>query len=451
MRVGALSLFGGVTLPRLLEAAGGASRPAGRARAVILLNLFGGPPHIDMFDMKPDAPVEVRGEFKPIGTSVPGLQICEHLPRVAAMMHRASLVRTVSHGYNSHNPYNVLTGFSGGNDRENYFAKRTDHPSMGSVCLSRGMGPRDVPSYVLMPAHPGFSQGLRRAGPYGGYLGSQFDPLITYCDPKFERKGSFYDPVLPIGDPLLPGLDALPDVTVARLDGRRSLLDQVDRRLSELASSPALGGMSEFQRQAVELLTSRKTREAFDLSIEPESLRDRYGRNLYGSSLLAARRLVEAGSIFVAVNWECAAETQGGHWDLHENNFGMCRVNLPALDQITTALVDDLAARGLLDMTLVVVMGEMGRTPRVNRKAGRDHWPQCGFALFFGGGTRAGMVYGSTDKHAAYPTDHPVSSGDIVATIYHLLGVDPHTLVHDLGGRPIPIAHGGSPIAGVLA
>ncbi|MBI3464938.1 MAG: DUF1501 domain-containing protein [Planctomycetes bacterium] len=451
MRVGGLSLFGGVTLPRLLEAAAaGLDRAAARAKSVVLLNLFGGPSHIDMFDPKPEAPAEVRGEFKPIATSLPGLQICEHLPQTARWMDRATLIRSVTHGYNSHNPYNVLTGFTGGNDRENYFAKRTDHPSMGSVCQYVGIRPPDVPGYVVMPAHPGYSQGLRRAGPYGGYLGSQYDPVITMCDPKFERKGSFYDPVMPMGEPLLPSLDGLPEVTAARLDDRRTLLQQIDTTLATLDATRAVDNMTHFQREAFSLLTSAKTRAAFDLSREPPKTRDRYGRNLYGSCMLVARRLVEAGSTFVAVNWECAAETHGGHWDMHENNFGMLRVNLPVLDQIYTALVEDLDARGLLDSTLVVVMGEMGRTPKVNRKAGRDHWPQCGFCLLTGRGVKQGMVFGSSDKHAAYPVDHPITSGDIVATIYHLLGVDPHLSVPDLDGRPVHVAHGGSPILDVI-
>jgi uncharacterized protein (DUF1501 family) len=271
------------------------------------------------------------------------------------------------------------------------------------------------------------------------------------CDPQFERKGSFYDPVQPTGAPFLPSLDAVPDVTAARLDDRRSLLEQVNRTTAQLEASRSTDGLSHFQREAFALLTSEKTRAAFDLSHEPAELRERYGRHLYGSSMLVARRLVEAGTTFVAVNWECAAETHGGHWDMHENNFGMLRSHLPVLDQIYSALVDDLRSRGLLDSTLVIVMGEMGRTPRVNAKAGRDHWPQCGFCLMTGGGTKQGSVFGSTDKHAAYPVDHPVSSGDIAATIYQLLGVDPHRTVPDLSGRPVHIAHEGNPVWDVIA
>ena len=192
LRVGGLSLFGGMTLPTFPQAANRGARSShvfpGKAKSVILLNLFGGPPHMDMFDLKPEAPKEIRGEFKPISTSVPGLQISELLPLTAKIMDRATLIRTYSHKYNSHNPYNVLTGFDGGSDRENYFAKRTDHPSMGSICQYLDIGAKDIPRYVVMPAFPGYTQALRRAGPFGGYLGSQYDPLFTVCDPKIARK-----------------------------------------------------------------------------------------------------------------------------------------------------------------------------------------------------------------------------------------------------------------------
>ena len=456
IRVGGLSLFGGVTLSTLLKTAQtraanqpGDSNRSARAKSVILLNLFGGPPHLDMFDLKPEAPASVRGEFQPISTSVPSLQICELLPETAKLMDRASLIRTYSHKYNSHNPYNVLTGFDGGNDRENYYAKRTDHPSMGSICQYLGIGSTQVPRYVVMPAYPGYSQGLRRAGPYGGYLGSQYDPVFTVCEPSFARESKDdYDPVKAMGAPVLPSLDALPGVTADRLDRRRSLLRQFDESLAALESAGAMGRMNEFQRQVFSLLTSSKTRSAFDISREPDKVRDAYGGNLWGSSLLIARRLVEAGSTFVTVNWEAK---NASHWDLHGNNFGMLRSHLPQLDGMIRALIVDLEERGLLDSTLVVVMGEMGRTPRINAKAGRDHWPQCGFSLLFGGGTKRGCVLGKTDKQAGYPVDRPVSAGDLVATIYQLLGVDPAMTVGDLSGRPVAIAHGGEPVWEIIA
>jgi hypothetical protein len=447
--VGGLSLFGGLTLPRVLQGESLTPNRDAPAKSVVLLNLFGGPPHMDMFDLKPDAPENVRGEFKPISTSVPGLQISELLPLTAKVMDRATLIRTYSHRYNSHNPYNVLTGFDGGSDRDNYFSKVTDHPSMGSVCQYLDMGARDIPRYVVMPAFPGYTQALRRAGPYGGYLGGQYDPLFTQCDPKVARepKGD-YDAVEPIGYPTLPSLDALPDITADRFAGRGSLLEKLDKDLARLEASGSVSRLNEFKDKAFRLLTSSKTRGAFDITQESDAMRDHYGRNLWGSSMLIARRLVEAGSTLVTVHWESKGKN---HWDLHGNNFGMLKVQCPPLDKLISAFVLDLEQRGLLDSTLFVVMGEMGRTPTINKNAGRDHWPQCGFSLLFGGGTRRGAVVGKTDKHAAYPTERAVSAGDMVATIYQLLGVDPHLTVPDLGGRPVHIAHGGEPVKEVIA
>ena len=451
IRVGGLSLFGGLTLASAarFSRASGSTIGNGAAKSVILVNLFGGPPHQDMFDLKPNAPASVRGEFSPIDTSVPGLQVCELMPKIAKIMNRATLIRTYSHKYNSHNPYNVLTGFDGGNDSQNYFAKRSDHPGMGSIVQYLGMGRDDVPKYVMMPAYPGYTQSLRRAGPYGGYLGSQYNPLFTVCDPKVARESKDdYDPVVAMGEPVLPALDELPDITLDRLDRRKSLLQQFDDRLTDLDGSQATASMSHFQKQVMSILTGAKTRNAFDISKEPAAVRDLYGRNLWGSSLLTARRLVEAGSTFITIHWESKGKN---HWDLHGNNFGMLRSHLPQLDQMTSSLILDLEQRGLLESTLVVVMGEMGRTPRVNAKAGRDHWPQCGFSLLFGGGTKQGVVLGKTDAQAAYPVDRPVSAGDMVATIYHQLGIDYSMTVDDLSGRPINISHGGEPVYEIIS
>lgn len=457
LRVGGLSLFG-AALPGFLRgaeqrtatrhAAGRASLTP-RAKSVILVNLFGGPPHMDMFDLKPHAPANVRGEFQPISTSIPGVQVCELLPETAQLMDRATLIRTYSHRYNSHNPYNVLTGFDGGNDRENYFAKRTDHPSIGSVCQHFGLGRDDIPPYVVMPAFPGYSQSLRRSGPYGGYIGSRFDPLMTTCEPTYSKPDSgFYKVITPYGSPIPPMSTSAAEMTANRLSRRHSLLTQVDASLAALDRNRTVERLDEYMQKAFALLSSPKTRAAFDVDAEPPAVRDRYGRTLWGSSALIARRLVEAGSTFVTIHWET---DHGGHWDLHENNFGMLRSHLPVLDQVTSALVTDLDERGLLDETLVIVMGEMGRSPRINGKAGRDHWPQCGFVLLFGGGTKRGMVLGTTDKLAAYPIDRPVSAGDLAATIYQLLGVDPELTVTDLGGRPIGISHGGKPLWEIIA
>lgn len=450
LQAGALSAFTGMSAARTAAAGSTASGTfQGTAKSVILVNLLGGPPHQDLFDLKPAAPKEIRGEFQPISSNVPGVQIGELLPQLSRVLDRCTLIRTYSHKYNSHNPYNVYTGFDGGSDRENYFAKRTDHPSMASVCLSLKPPTGDIPPYVILPAYPGHSQSLRRAGPYGGYLGSQYDPLFTLWDKKFAGTGKFYDPTTALGTPVLPSLDGLPEITANRLDRRHSLLSQLDQQVSSLERSRVVEGMDHFQRQVFTLLTSAKTRSAFDLSQESAATKERYGGNVWAESLLMCRRLVEAGSMFVSVNWEEA--DSGNHWDLHENNFGMCRVLAPQLDQMVSALILDLEARGLLDSTLVAVMGEMGRTPRINGKAGRDHWPQCGFVLLAGGGMKRGAVIGKTDVQAAYPIERPVSAGDLASTIYHLLGVDYSLTVNDFTGRPNHISHGGEPVWEALA
>ena len=417
----------------------------GRAKAVILIDLFGGPSHIDTFDPKPGAPAEIRGEFGTIPTSIPGFRFTEHVPMLANRLNRFCLIRTLSHGYNSHNPYAVMTGFTGGSDRENYYAKPTDHPGMGAVCQYFGVGQsKGLPAYVCLPAFPGYSQGLRRAGPFGGYLGSQYDPMFSTCEPNWGREvdgdKDFYSHTLrPMGSPQLPKLTG--DLTLNALDSRRSLLAQID----QLAKGTS---QQKHREKAFDLLLSKSARNAFDIERESPGLRDRYGRDLFGSSTLMARRLVEAGSTFVMVHTEAKGN---GHWDTHDNNFNMLRHwLLPYLDRAVSALLDDLEARGLADTTLVAVMGDMGRMPRVNARAGRDHWPQAGFALLFGGGIRPGTVHGTTDSQAAYPKDHPVSPGDICATMYHLLGVDPESVVPDHTGRPTPISHGGGVIRGIV-
>ncbi|MCY2967574.1 MAG: DUF1501 domain-containing protein, partial [Planctomycetota bacterium] len=253
-----------------------------------------------------------------------------------------------------------------------------------------------------------------------------------------------YKAVVAYGTPQLPSLDSLPSVTADRLDHRHTLLEQLDREVARLERTRSIDVLDHFQQQVFTLLTSSKTRSAFDLTAEADSVRDRYGRTLWGNSLLLCRRLVEAGSMFTSVHWE-EGQT-ANHWDLHENNFGMCRVMAPIVDQIVSALILDLEQRGLLDSTLVIVMGEMGRTPRINAKAGRDHWPQCGFVLLAGGGTKRGFVLGKTDAEGAYPIERRVSAGDLAATIYQLLGIDPHATVPDLTGRPNHISHGGEPV-----
>lgn len=450
IQVGALSLFGGMTLPRMLRATGG-SGVTGRARSVLLFNLLGGPSHMDMFDMKPDAPKEIRGEFNPISTSLSGVQICEHLPNIARWMHRATLIRTVTHKYNSHDPTAIMTGWDQGNAQ--LPAQPTDPPDIGAICEYLGRGSRDMPAAVCLPNYPGEGQKYRRGGPYGGFLGSQYDPMFAVCDPKFEREPPHHDywPQMPIGEPQMPALDSLPAMTADRFDRRRSILQQLDQQFEIVRSSGTIERFDGFQRRAFEMLCSSKTRDAFDLSDESKATRDRYGRNLWGATMLVGRRLIERRVPFVSVHQDIYKH-YGHSYDMHVNNFSMLKdFNLPILDQVVPALLEDLDARGLLESTLVIVMGEMGRTPRVNAKAGRDHWPQCGFSILFGGGVKQGHVHGTTDKQAAYPESHPVKVSDFVATIYELMGIDPHMTVDNRQGQPIPIAHGGDPVFDVIS
>ena len=457
MQVGALSALG-LSLPQLAQADAIHSSSAGPAKAVILVNLIGGPSHIDMFDMKPTAPVEIRGEFSPIDTSVSGLQVCEHLPLTARTMHLSTLIRTHTHLYNTHSPYNMLTGYSGPVIVNN-IAKLTDHPSIGAVMHHAGLRARDVPTYVWMPSHPGHSQGRYRAGPYGGFLGRRYDPVFTTYEARFEEeiegRNAHIDPPTPLAEPKVPLLDQLPPIALDRLNRRRSLLQQLGDQITALEGSSAVSDLDDYKRHAYELLTSDKTRRAFDLSTEPQRVRERYGKNLFGSCMLTARRLVEAGVRFVGVTTESALNGKigAGQWDTHSNNFHLLKnFNLPILDQNYTALIEDLEARGLLDSTLVVVMGEMGRTPKVNKNAaGRDHWTQCGFILLTGGGVKRGYVHGKSDNQAGWPIDGPVTSADHVATIYELVGLDPHQTIADRSGSAVPIGLHGRAVREVIA
>ena len=458
LQAGAISTLG-LSLPNVLQAEAATTPRGGSAKAVILVNLLGGPSHIDMFDVKPDAPSDVRGEFKPIATSLPGYQVCEHLPLTARLAHRSTVIRTHAHLYNTHSPYNMLTGYSGPVVDGNAF-KPTDHPSIGAVMQHAGMVSDSVPPYVWMPSHPGHSQSKRRAGPYGGFLGSKYDPLFTIYDEKFDLaalKGNVNvhdNPPVPRDAPRLLALDRLPEVSLNRLNLRQSLLQQLDQSVGRLQSSSTRDRLTFFKQKAFDLLTSSKTRDAFDISKEPESVRRHYGKNLFGSCMLTARRLVESGVRFVGVTTESSYKggVGAGQWDTHSNNFGLLKnFNLPTLDRNYSALIEDLDQHGLLDSTLVVLMGEMGRTPRVKKNGGRDHWTQCGFIVLTGGGVKQGMLYGQSDDMGAFPIDNPVSSADYVATIYQLLGLDPHMTISDLSGRPVSIAFEGRPISEVIA
>jgi hypothetical protein len=447
LQAGALALLGGAApLPAAVE------RTPGKAKSMILLFLGGGAATQDMWDLKPDAPVGIRGEFSPIATRVPGIQICEHLPRAAQWMHRTALVRSVSHKAGCHN---FLPAYTGHERPGSISPSASDHPSMGSVCeYLRQQHPAtsksDLPDYVYLPFYLGWGTTTRRSGPYGGFLGAGYDPLITECTPYGDpgkRARSGYQPVVVRGQPLLPNSTLTGEMNVDRLQSRSNLLRQIDNQLGPVA------GHDRAQQRALGVLTSPRMRAPFDLDAVDSKVRDRYGRTLFGDSALIARRLVEAGVRFVNVTWDGVERIylDVNAWDTHDHGFATLKDNhLPIFDQTYSALLADLDQTGLLAETLVVVMSEMGRTPRVVGTGGRDHWTYCYSVVLAGAGIQGGTVYGTSDSQAAYVKDRPVSPADICATIYHCLGIDPEMLVSDRTGRPVPVALGGKPIRELL-
>ncbi|GIW86789.1 MAG: hypothetical protein KatS3mg108_1113 [Isosphaeraceae bacterium] len=410
------------------------------ARSCVLVYLLGGPSQIDMFDLKPGAPAEIRGPFRPIATTVPGLSICEHLPRLAARAHRYALVRSVSHPNHNHTPmiYYTLTGRPverPAEDNDIRPPQRTDAPHLGAVIARAHGSGSGLPPFVAIPGvrtrsstsgeYKRVMQPLRGGG--AGFLGALFDPL--------EIAG---DPGTPEG---MPALSPPAELTVARLERRAALLDAIDR--------PGASTVDLLRRQAVLLTGSaRSGGSRFALDDEPRRLIEAYGENRFGRSMLLARRLVEAGVPTVAIHWNEMTVCDG--WDTHARNFEALEGELlPMLDRGLSALLDDLDARGLLDSTLVVVMGEFGRTPRINKDAGRDHWGSCQTVLLAGGGVRGGVVIGASDRVGAYPTADPVDPVDIHATIYTAMGVDPEAELFDPLGRPF-VTSTGRVIPGLL-
>jgi hypothetical protein len=459
LTAGALSVLGGAfNLPSLLalEARRPTEARPGKAKNVLLLYLHGGAPTQDMFDLKPTAPVEVRGEFKPIATNVPGIQVCEHLPRTSRWMHRCALVRSVHHRAGCHN---TLPGFTGSEqlvDVNDPVPKDSFPPAMGAMCEYLKPPDLDLPHYVALPSYLGWGFALKRPGPWAGFLGKRYDPLCSECKPAIDPHPPAGRRPMWLGTPSLADAALPPDMTIDRLDARRSLLRQLDDEHRRAEARGATAGFDRVRQRAFGLLTASKLKAAFDLDAEDPRRRDRYGRHLFGQSTLIGRRLVEAGVRFVDVYWDgYSTRVPTGldpYWDTHSNNFVQLKeVNLPYLDQTFDALLDDLEERGLLDETLVVMMSDFGRTPRVNGAAGRDHWTYCYTVVLAGAGIRGGTVCGASDGHAAYVKDRPVRPADVCATIYECLGIDPELPVYDRAGRPVPIAHGGEPIREILA
>jgi hypothetical protein len=432
LQVGGISLLG-LGLPQLLRAAAKPdSSPA--ADACILLFLNGGPSHLDTWDMKPDAPAEVRGEFKPIASSLTGVQLCEHLPKLAKLMHHCALVRSAHHSVNNAHAAAVYCGLTGHDRGEIGGGTRpTDHPAIGSVVGLVHPPKTPVVPYVSMPyVTAEGAGGPPQPGFFGGLLGRTRDPLFVLRNPNAPN---FAMPELSLG----------PDVSPDRLDARRRLM----ARLADGAGDGRSQEMSGFQARAFDLLTSPATQKAFELGREPLAVRDAYGRNIYGQSVLLARRLIEAGTRVACISW---APDANATWDTHGNNFAKLKNELlPQLDAALASLLKDLIDRGMLRRTLVAVMGEFGRSPKVNKAAGRDHWNFCYGLMLAGGGIKPGVVFGSSDKIGGRPSSNPVTPADVVATIYHCLGIANDLELQDRLSRPFQLVPWGSPLRELLA
>jgi len=442
LKIGALGL-GSLGLPTLLHSRAAASvgRVAPRARSVIMLFLSGGPSHLDMFDLKPEAPEEIRGTFRPIATNVPGVQISEHLPGMSRVADKCCIVRSMRHPNGNHPAASYWMMVGSPMTRvapQAVTMSREDRPHPGAVLAKFRPLSRNLPAWVMAPEAIS-PVGPERPGQHAGFLGAEFDPYRVNSDPNSP---DFSPGALDPG----PGLDA------ARMDVRRHLLAEVSRTARHLEATAAGQILDPYFTRAFDLVSSPSAQRAFDIQQEPEPVRRRYGRHVFGQSTLLARRLVEAGVRLVHVNWVRHDNGSGGQgYDSHRDHLAWSRTELqPPTDAAFSALVEDLSERGLLDETLVVMMGEFGRTPRFNTNGGRDHWPHCFSVVLAGGGIRGGMTFGSSDRTGSYPTSHPVTPQDLTATMYHLLGIDPHALIHDLTNRPFPIADG-TPIAGILA
>jgi hypothetical protein len=447
LRVGATGAIGlSLSLPGLIGAAAGRAR----ARSLILFALEGGPSHIDLWDMKPGAPENIRGEFRPIDTTVPGLVFCEHLPLLARQAHHLTLVRSVHHQINDHNAgyYFAMTGRDPSTGGKLIVAPSPDNfPAIGAVVAKLRPSGRNLPDFVHTPDWMSNNNALL-PGQDSGFLGAAFDPFLA-------------------GDPSVPGYHVpglVPpgELSADRLARRRSLLEVVDRTLGD---GRVVEGLDHHHRKAFSLISSPEARRAFDLDAEPASVRERYGLDPtnkrdkearqfgglphLGQCLLLARRLIEAGVRVVTV---CTGARYDQSWDTHRQHFPLLKRSiLPMFDRGFSALLEDMSRRGLLDETLVVAMGEFGRTPRVGQitssagadRGGRDHWPSCYTVLFAGGGMPAGTIFGASDRHGAHPARDPVTPQDIAATIYQALGVPPETEIRDpRQGRPYVVSTG---------
>ena len=441
LQAGALGVAG-LSLPTLLQAASGspgetptALNGFGRAKQCILLFMWGGPSQLDTFDPKPSAPTTIRGPFKPIATNVAGIELSELFPQLAQQADKLAVIRSLNHDDPAHlsSGHTILTGhLPPVNFSDNEPPSERDTPHIGSVMSKLRPSTTAIPSFVTMPwlaFHPS-APGGNAPGQHGGWLGRQYDPLHVMGDPN---AAGWKVPALALIDGQSPD----------RLQHRRELLQSLDQQRRAGEQTGGLNQLDSLQQRAFGLLTSATVRGAFDLGQETPETRDRYGRNIHGQCVLLARRLIEHDVPLVSVNWHNDGQN---FWDTHGNNFNRLKNDLcPPTDRALTALLEDLSRTGRLDETLIVWVGEFGRAPVINGSTGRDHHPRCYSGLMAGGGIRGGQVYGASDQHAAYPADKPVSPHDLVATMYHALGVGADAVLHDSLNRPHRV-HGGRPI-----
>lgn len=451
LRIGGLGAMG-MLLPQLLEGQErfGGDKPLGTAKRCILLFMTGGPPQMDTFDLKPEAPIGFRSEFKPIKTNVSGIEISEYFPMLARMADKYAIIRSVTHDSNIHTvgAHAMLTGNAypkAANGEIN--ASPSDFPQYGAVFSKLRPAKASVPTFVALPQKNTNTDGTIWPGQGGGFLGAQYDPLYVTADypkyksdPKAYENCAFHAPAL-----------ALPTgVSPERLKSRRALLEAFERQVRGAERLGSEGLMDRYREKAFNLLSSSETLKAFQLDSEPNSVKERYGSHIFGQSCLLARRLITAGVPLVTVFWHPDGTTSAPSWDTHDNHYQHLKTHLMSpCDRGFSALLEDLEQRGMLKDTLLVWMGEFGRTPQINGAGGRDHWGMCQSIVMAGAGIKGGQVYGKSDKIGAYPVENPVSPGDVGATIYSLMGVSPSAEIVDQTGRPHPLVRG-EVIRGVL-
>ena len=439
LKIGGLGMFG-LTMPKLLRAAEASKAAGGRggtAKSVIFLFQWGGPSHVDTFDLKLDAPDGIKTRYGHISSALPGVPVVEYLPETAKILDKCTLVRSMTHTMKNHNSagYYALTGWAPPTDDQRLRDSTELMPAYGSIVDAVAPNQGGLPTFVGLPWS--VSDGSTTPGQHGSFLGKGHDPLLIADDPNAKNFS-------------LPELTLPAHLSPERLADRRRPQQLVNEQSRLLDYSAEARGLDAYYEKALGMLNSPAVRSAFDLSAEPQAIRDAYGRTTYGQSVLLARRLAEAGVGFINVYFASSIggrTTEGGGWDTHGfDNTRQYKIlhkyHLPLTDQTLPTLLNDLESRGKLDETLVVWIGEFGRTPKINSNESRDHWPQCYTALLAGGGVKRGYLYGASDKSGAYPDRDPVTPDDLAATIYALMGIDPATEIHDALNRPLPLSRG---------